>query len=98
MARRTPHAYLPVYERSPRYVIGVIRVDELLLDDDWSVVADRIRPVTRFAPRVTVAEAITAMQDAGHPLATVTDHGGRMIGLVTMKDLLEGIVGDSPTS
>ncbi len=98
VARRTPHAYLPVYDRSPRHIIGVIRVDELLVDGDWSVVADRLRPLTRFAPRVSVTEAITAMQEAGHPLATVTDHGGRMVGLVTMKGLLEEIVGDSSTS
>lgn len=98
VARRTPHAYLPVFDQSPRHIIGVIRVDELLLDDDWSVVADRLRPVTRFAPRISVTEAITTMQEAGHPLATVTDHGGRMVGLVTMKGLLEEIVGDSSAS
>lgn len=95
LARRTPHAFLPVFDRSPRNIIGVIRVDELLLDDGWQVVSDRLRPVTRFSARLTVAEAITRMQEAGHPLAAVTDHGGKMLGLVTMKDLLEEIVGGS---
>ena len=38
--------------------------------------------------------AITLMQKARQTLAVVVDRQGRAIGLVTMKDLVEELVGD----
>jgi len=94
LARRTHHRHVPVHQRNPRHIIGTIKIDTLLASQDWDVVGDKLRPVTTLSPHDTVSAAITRMQHSGHPLGIVADRGGQMLGIVTMKDLLEEVVGE----
>ncbi|GAF71453.1 unnamed protein product [marine sediment metagenome] len=94
LARRTRHRYIPVSEGNQRQVIGAIKIDTLVGLDDWNIVSDRLRPVTALTAHDTVAIAIAKMQHSQDPLGIVTDRGGQMLGIVTMKDLLEEVVGE----
>ncbi|MGB2986928.1 MAG: CNNM domain-containing protein [Phycisphaerae bacterium] len=94
VARRTGHARFPVYEPDRRHIIGLIKVDELLPSSNWQTVGERLRPATTMSPHETVATAITRLQRAGRGMAVVTDHGGQMLGVVTLKDLLSEVVGE----
>jgi putative hemolysin len=93
LARRTDHARLPVFERRRTQVIGLVKVDELLRDDEWETVGERVEPVPSISPHRTVAVAIRSLQESRRGLAIVTDHGGRLLGIVTLTDLLEQLVG-----
>lgn len=42
----------------------------------------------------TVTDALYSMKQANAPMAAVTDDSGRHIGIVTIKDLVEEIVGE----
>ena len=42
----------------------------------------------------TVALAIATLQRTGREMAIVTDRGGQMLGIVTLRDLIEAIVGE----
>ncbi len=94
MARKIRHARLPVYDSNRRHIIGVAKIDELLAHDDWSVVSDRLRPISVLSPHQTVAAAVNQLQDTRLPMGVVADRGGRMLGIVTLKDLLEEVVGE----
>jgi CBS domain containing-hemolysin-like protein len=94
--RRTGHARLPVFETDRRRIIGVVRIDELLHDDGWKSVIERIRSILTFGPHESVASAITRLQRAGRGMAVVADPGGRMLGIVTLKDLVGEVVGGLP--
>lgn len=94
LARKTRHARLPVYDSNRRHIIGVAKIDELLAHDDWSVVSDRLRPISVLSPHQTVAAAVNQLQDTRLPMGVVADRGGRMLGIVTLKDLLEEVVGE----
>lgn len=94
VARRTGHALLPVYESSRRHIIGLARIDELLQRDDWETVGERLHPAPTLSPHETVATAISRLQRAGRGMAIITDHGGQMLGVVTLKDLLGEVVGE----
>ena len=93
-ARRSSHTRLPVRDQHARRVIGVIKVDDLLTRDDWTTIADGLRPITTLTPHQSVASAITELQRARHPMAVVTDRTGHMLGIVTLKDLVEELVGE----
>ncbi len=93
-ARRTTHSRLPVYDLRRAYVVGVIKVDELLRRDDWRTVGELAHPPTTLRPHETVAGAIAHLRREGCELAVVTEHGGRMLGIVTLTDLLQEVVGD----
>ena len=97
ITRRRGHARLPVYESNHRQIIGVVRVDELLRSEDWKTVSQRLQPVIRLRPHDTVASAMIRLQRAGHGLAVVTDPGGRLLGVVALKDLLAEVVGEFPS-
>jgi len=94
IARRTGHALLPVYESSRRHIVGLAKIDELLQWDDWETVGKRLHPAPTLSPHETVATAISRLQRAGRGMAIVTDHGGQMLGVVTLKDLLGEVVGE----
>lgn len=94
IVRRTGHARLPVFDQHRARIIGLIKVDDLLRSRDWQKVGDRVSPMTTMRPHVTVANAISQMQSTRINMAIVTDHGGKMLGIVTLNDLLKEVVGD----
>jgi CBS domain containing-hemolysin-like protein len=95
--RRTGHARLPVFENDRRRIIGVVRVDELLHDDGWKTVIERIHSIVTFGPHESVASAMAQLQRAGRGMAVVADPGGRMLGIITLKDLVGEVVGGLPS-
>jgi CBS domain containing-hemolysin-like protein len=94
VARRTGHAQLPVFESRPRHIAGVIKVDRLLQSEDWRSVVEHLEPPLDLNPHDTVAAAITRLQRAGRSMAIITGHGGQMLGIVTLKDLLREVIGE----
>lgn len=94
VARRTGHAQLPVFESRPWHIVGLIKVDQLLQSDDWRTVSDRLQSPLNLSPHETVAAGITRLQRAGRSMAIITGHGGQMLGLVTLKDLLREVIGE----
>jgi len=79
----------------PRQVLGYIDVDEVLLSEDGQdVVARFLRPAVRLDPAQPVTASLLAMKQAMCPIAVVEDRRGRPLGVVTLKDLVEQIVGE----
>ena len=93
-ARQTGFARCPVYGKRRSEIIGVIKVDELLRSDDWRTVGERLGPVTTLRPQETVASAIAHMKQGGGEFGVVSDQAGLMVGVVTLRDLLEEVVGE----
>ena len=96
MARRKPFSRVPVHEGDDRRIIGIADVHELLADRSWKSVREKLHRVITLDPHQTVASSIVLMQQAGQSMAIVADRRGRALGIVTLKDLLEEIVGELP--
>lgn len=95
MARSTSHSRLPVLDRAGGQVVGVIKIDELLKDPTgWSSVQDNARDAFRLSSQTTVASAIAQARKTRHTMIVVVDRRDRMVGIATLKDLLEEIVGE----
>jgi len=58
------------------------------------VLADMIRPVAMVPEAKRVAELLTEFQLEKTQIAVVKDAHGHTVGLVTLEDLLEEIVGE----
>jgi CBS domain containing-hemolysin-like protein len=91
---RHPHTRFPVYDRNPRRIIGHVVAHTLLADDTWQTVADRLRPVISMSAHESVASAILRLQAKRQTLAVVVDRHGALLGLITLKDLLEELTGE----
>ena len=54
---------------------------------------ERIRALPRIGADQALREALAEMQDSGAHLGAATDERGEVIGVVTLEDMLEELVG-----
>jgi CBS domain containing-hemolysin-like protein len=92
--RRHPFSRFPVLDRNSRRVVGVVNVNELLADEGWSTVEDRMKAVLTVDPHFPVISVLLQLQQSEEPLAVVTGRSGVLLGLVSLMDVLEEITGD----
>ncbi|NGZ77035.1 hemolysin family protein [Saccharibacillus alkalitolerans] len=99
VAKLSEHEYTryPVTNGDPDSFIGFVHSKEVLT----AIAAGRdgriegfIHKLPRFTETATLREVMLAMQQRRVHMASVSDASGRTIGLVTMEDILEEIVGD----
>ncbi|HUT59649.1 MAG TPA: CNNM domain-containing protein [Phycisphaerae bacterium] len=75
-------------------VVGILNIYDVLMAPEPVQPADRMTPPLLIGDRMTVTDALYRMQRAHAAMAIVTDTDGKHIGLVTIKDLVEEIVGE----
>ncbi len=78
-------------------VVGLVTVKDLLLAGgrpEPIPLADLLRPVYYVRRQATMSELMNELQEARVHLAVAVDALGRPVGLVTMEDVLEEIVGE----
>jgi putative hemolysin len=94
-AVRTQHSRLPIFERRIDNIVGMVhQADLLFLSDDAAPIAAHLRPV-RFVPDAKRADDLfREMRELGEHFAVVVDEFGGCIGIVTLEDVLEELVGD----
>lgn len=91
------YSRLPVYRDNIDHIIGLIYAKDLLplLRDHRNLrLADVLRPVMRCRPSRKLNHLLQEMRTRRMHLCIVVNEIGRTIGLITMEDLLEEIVGD----
>jgi len=99
LVRRYNVSRMPVLGRSSSEVLGIVDVIDVLTalaggaSGEFKLLP-HIHPAMTLIEEQSVRSAITLMQKARQTLAVVVDRQGRAIGLVTMKDLVEELVGD----
>jgi len=90
---------LPVYERQPSNIIGFINIYDCLSSyEQFADLRRFIKPIRKLGADTPVSDAINIMQSEKHKIASVTviSRAGRErpIGIVTMKDLVEELLGE----
>jgi CBS domain containing-hemolysin-like protein len=101
MVRRYNVSRMPVLGNSTTEVLGIIDVIDALSPRPSAdgvaapfKITNYVHPAMTLIGEQSVRSAITLMQRARQTVAIVVDRHGRAIGLVTMKDLIEELVGD----
>jgi CBS domain containing-hemolysin-like protein len=94
VARMAHFSRLPVYRKTPRNVIGVVAVFDVLADESQESIAEHTRPILKLRTSDTVPVALRRLQRANEVMAVVVDQREECVGLLTIKDLVEEIVGD----
>ena len=99
MAKLKKCAYtrLPVFEDDRNNVIGFVNVYEALgRGGEFGDVRDFVKPIVRFGPTISVIEAINRMMRGNHKIVLVgpAHYSKRIVGIVTMKDLVEEFTGE----
>ena len=91
------HSRLPVYRETLDDVIGIIHIKDVLAaiagGRDFSL-PDIVRPVSILAPSMRVLDLLLEMRKTHQQMALIVDEFGGIDGLITIEDLIEGIVGE----
>ena len=91
------HARLPVYQGSPDNVVGIIYAHDLLYilrDKGLFVLQDLIHSPCYVPAQMPVSEILRKFQEDKIQIAIVVDQRNRTLGLLTLEDLIEEIVGE----
>lgn len=97
--KRETHTRFPVYEDDMENIVGILSVKDLLhrmaessVQSDDNATSE-VRPAFFVPETKLVGELFSEMRQAGQQMAVVIDQFGGVAGLVTMKSLMEVIVG-----
>lgn len=100
-ALASPFTRLPLWRETPDNIVGVLHAKDLLRElqrlgnDVAQLDVEKILLPAWFVPDVTtLADQLKAFRRRKQHFALVVDEYGEVMGLVTLEDILEEIVGD----
>ena len=94
--RKDKYTRLPVYETSVDNVIGIINVKDLLLCEDkknFSVQNILRKPYYTYEYK-KISELMEELKKTSNNFTIIVDEYGSTVGMITLEDLLEEIVGE----
>lgn len=92
-ARRFRHRRLPLYDETPDTIVGVINVQQFLLDPHHRL--DEAIEFPSFVPEtMNLLQLFQALQRQKRSLAIALDEFGAVAGVVRMEDILGEVLGE----
>ena len=90
------YSRLPVYEGSIDNIIGVVHNKDFFRDvaSGSAALRDVTKPAMFVSENIPIAKLLRLLQKHKAHMAVVTDEYGGTIGIVTMEDILEELVGE----
>lgn len=95
--KQETYTRVPVYEESLDNVVGIINLKDFFLyskEKSKFKIKDIKREAFSLYENKKVMDTLTEMQKTSNNLAIVLDEYGVTVGMITMEDILEEIVGD----
>lgn len=96
-ARETAHTRMPVWEGTPDNVVGIVNTKDLFHVFSLRglvILMDATYPALFVDPDQPVSRVLNRFRRAKRQMAVVRDREGRFLGIVTLEDILEEIVGE----
>lgn len=99
MIQKHPYGTYPVANKNLDNILGVVSLKDLFgkIDKSEFNIEQAIRPTQYFHESMEVYKALDIMKSSHVNYALVCDEFGSIQGVVTYKDILEGLVGSLPT-
>ena len=95
--RSCGHTRLPVFEGDFNNIVGIVNTKDLLFLVGLTrvvVLEDALYPAIFLKPEEEVANALRLFKKAKKHMAVVRDGDDKILGMITLEDILEEIIGD----
>ena len=97
MIETSPFSRIPVYEDSIDHVIGILSLNRILkamIDRDKVEIRKMLMPTCYVYKTMKLPAVLSSLRNSQQHLAVVTDEYGGTLGVVSMEDVLEQLVGE----
>lgn len=97
MIETSPYSRIPVYEGSIDHVIGILSLNRALkamIDMDHVEIRKLLMPTCYVYKTMKLPAVLSSLRNSQQHLAVVTDEYGGTLGVVSMEDVLEQLVGE----
>ena len=91
------HTRMPVYERELDNIVGIVNTKDLFFLFSLHgvvILHDALYMPQFLKPEQNLGEALNLFRKAHRPMALVRDDNNKVLGLITLEDILEEIIGD----
>lgn len=93
----SPYSRLPAYRGTPEDVVGILHTRDLAIhlvqEHPPASVAPLLRPIVTASDTMPVDRLLALLREKRSHQALVTDEAGRMVGLITLEDVLTELLG-----
>jgi CBS domain containing-hemolysin-like protein len=100
LVRRSGYSRLPAYQGDSNNVVGIVTLASWdLLDPEVAkrALEELIQPAHYVSPHDSLEELLPVLRERDDQMAIVVDEYGSTIGMITMDDVMEAVVGDLDT-
>lgn len=87
--------YLPIYQRHPGHIVGVIYPRDLLREPENKKVRERARPAWFIGENSSVLQILKQFRSNNQSLAIVLNDEGNAVGILTLDEVIDEIFGKS---
>lgn len=97
LVRESAHTRLPVYDTHLNNIVGIVNTKDLLhlvSLQGMAILDDAIYPASFMAPEQSIADALRHFKKTHRHMAIVRNKENEVVGLITLEDILEEIIGD----
>ena len=90
----TSFSRIPVYEDQVDNIVGILHEKDFFTRRESATVRDMMTPPVCVVPSTQLGVLLKLLQKTKNHMAVVVDEYGDVLGIVTMEDILEELVGD----
>lgn len=97
LLRESGYTRLPVYDGEPDRIVGILHTKDLFhlyANQRTVILEDAIRPAVEMRPDLPVVDALRQFRRGRKHLAIVREPDGPLLGVCTLEDVLEEMVGE----
>ena len=93
-AVETGHSRFPVYRKNKKDIVGIAHVKDALLKDEKLQVKEIMKSVMFVQQKMKADDVLRKMQKKKAHMAIVKTKSSKIIGIITLEDLIEEIFGE----
>lgn len=91
-----PHSVYPICEGELDNIKGVVSIKDLYVADDFTLFKDLMQPALFVPDNNTAYQVMGKFKESKIHSCFIVDEYGSVLGMITLNDILEAIIGDMP--